>query len=53
MARRLSFVCEEDLLERIDVLAREYDLSRQEALRQAVEVGLETIEDDRSRRNLP
>jgi predicted transcriptional regulator len=49
MPRRLSFVCDEDLLEQVDVLAREYDLSRQEVLRQAVEVGIETIENDHSR----
>jgi predicted transcriptional regulator len=47
--QRLSFVCDEDLLARVDALAREYDMSRQEVLRQAVEVGLETIESDRSR----
>jgi predicted transcriptional regulator len=49
MPRRLSFVCEDDVLERVDVLAREYDLSRQEVLRQAVEVGIDEIESDRSR----
>jgi predicted transcriptional regulator len=53
VAKRLSFVCDDALLERIDVLAREYDLSRQEVLRQAVEVGLETTEDNRSRGDLP
>jgi metal-responsive CopG/Arc/MetJ family transcriptional regulator len=50
MPRRLSFVCEDDLLQRVDVLAREYGLSRQEVLRQAVETGLESIESDHSRR---
>jgi len=50
MPRRLSFVCDEDLLARVDALAREYDLTRQEALKQAVEVGLETIESDRTRK---
>jgi metal-responsive CopG/Arc/MetJ family transcriptional regulator len=48
--QRLSVVCEEDLLERVDLLAREYDLSRQEVLRQALEAGLESIESDRRNR---
>ena len=32
----------------VSILAREYDVSRQEVLRQAVEVGIESIADDRS-----
>jgi hypothetical protein len=36
--------------DRVDLAARKYDLSRQEVLLQAVEIGLETIESDRSRR---
>lgn len=50
MPRRVSLVCDDDLLDRVDLVARKYDLSRQEVLLQAVEIGLETIEADRSRR---
>lgn len=44
MNRRLSVVCEEDLAERVEALAREYNLPTQEALRQIIEVGLDEIE---------
>lgn len=47
MPRRVSLVCDEHLLERVDALAREHGLSRQEALRQAVEVGLDAVENGR------
>jgi predicted DNA-binding protein len=45
MDQRLSFVCGEAVADRIDALAREYGLHRQEVLRQVIEVGLEEIED--------
>ena len=44
MNRRLSVVCEEDLAERVESLAREYNLPTQEVLRQIIEVGLDEIE---------
>lgn len=46
MHRSYSVVCEEDLAERIDSLAREYELTRQEVLRQLITVGLEELEGD-------
>jgi len=47
MAQRLSLVCEDELAERVDALAREYGLPRQEVLRQVIETGLEEIESER------
>ena len=44
MDRRLSVVCEDDLADRIEALAREYNLPTQEVLRQVIEVGLEEID---------
>lgn len=47
MPRRYSVVCGEDLCERIESLAREYDLTEQEVLRQLLEQGLERCEEGR------
>jgi len=44
MNRRLSVVCEEDLADRVESLARQYNLPTQEVLRQIIEVGLDEIE---------
>lgn len=46
MPRRYSVVCDDDLGERIDALAREYELTEQEVLRQLVRRGLEATDDD-------
>ncbi|MFC4450994.1 MULTISPECIES: CopG family transcriptional regulator [Halorussus] len=46
MERRYSITCERDRAKRIETLAREYDLTTQEVLRQLIEVGLEEIETD-------
>lgn len=44
MPRRLSLLADEGLAKRVDALAEEYDLPRQEVLRQVIEVGLEELE---------
>lgn len=44
MGHRYSFTCERDVARRIEALAREYDLTTQEVLRQLVAVGLDEIE---------
>ena len=43
MPRKLSVVCEDSMVAEVDELAREYDLSKQEVLRQLIEQGLETV----------
>ncbi|MFB6295799.1 MAG: ribbon-helix-helix protein, CopG family [Halobacteriales archaeon] len=48
MGRRLSLVCDDEVIERVDALAREYGLPRQEVLRQVIETGLEEIETERA-----
>ncbi|WP_435347754.1 CopG family transcriptional regulator [Haloarchaeobius sp. HRN-SO-5] len=45
MPRRYAFVCGDDVSERIEGLAYEYDLTEQEVLRQLIERGLEQLED--------
>lgn len=46
MPRRYSVVCDEDLGERVEALAREYGLTEQEVLRQLIRRGLEATGDD-------
>ena len=41
MPRRYAVVCDDDVGERIDQLAREYGLTEQEVLRQLIRRGLE------------
>lgn len=47
MGQRMSVVCSDDLAERIDALAREYGLPKQEVLRQLIERGLDDVESER------
>lgn len=46
MPRRFSVVCDDDVCERVEALAREYDLTEQEVLRQLLRAGLEACERD-------
>ena len=45
MVRRYSVVCEEDISERVEQLAREYDLTQEAVLRQLIRRGLEQTGD--------
>ena len=53
MARRYSVVCEEDVSERVEQLAREYDLTQEAVLRQLIRRGLEQAEGGSGRRTGP
>lgn len=44
MPRRYSVVCDDDLGDAVEALAREYGLTEQEVLRQLVRRGLETTD---------
>jgi predicted transcriptional regulator len=44
MATRYSVVCDDDLAEQVESLAREYDLTEEEVIRQLLDVGIEHIE---------
>jgi len=44
MATRYSVVCDDDLAEQVESLAREYDLTEEEVIRQLLNVGIEHIE---------
>ena len=50
MVRQYAIVCEDDVTERVESLAREYDLTEEEVLRQLIERGLEQTERGRQRR---
>ncbi|MFC7211947.1 CopG family transcriptional regulator [Natronoarchaeum sp. GCM10025321] len=41
MPRQYSIVCDDDVGKRVERLAREYELTEQEVLRQLIERGLE------------
>jgi len=41
MVRRYSLVCEDDVADRVDQLAREYDLTQEAVLRQLIRRGLD------------
>lgn len=41
MPRRYSVVCDDDLGDRVETLAREYDLTEQEVIRQLLREALE------------
>lgn len=45
MPTRYSVVCDEDRAREIAALAREYDLTEEEVLRQLVDVGLEELDE--------
>lgn len=44
MAQRVSIVCDDQLVNRVDDLAREYDLPRQEVIRQLIMTGLDELD---------
>lgn len=48
MDHRYSVVCDETLAKRVDTLAREYELTREEVLRQLISLGLEEVEGNSS-----
>lgn len=43
MPQRVSLVCDDHLVDQVDELAREFDLPRQEVLRQLILTGLEEL----------
>lgn len=43
MATRYTVVCEDDLAQRVQALAREYGLTEEEVLRQLVDLGLDEL----------
>ena len=45
MVRRYSVVCEEDVSERVEQLAREYDLTQEAVVRQLIRRGLEQTDE--------
>lgn len=47
MPRRYSFVCDDEVGDRVEALAREYGLTEEAVLRQLVERGLEQAEAER------
>lgn len=46
MPTRYTLVCDDDLSTDVAKLARKYDVTEEEVLRQLVELGLEELEED-------
>lgn len=47
MPTRYTVVCDDDRAQEVRTLAKEYDLTEEEVLRQLVDLGLEEIREDR------
>jgi len=45
MPTRFTVVCDDDIASQVEDLARQYDLTEEEVLRQLVELGLEEADD--------
>lgn len=45
---RCSFLCREEVVDRIDAIARQHSVDREEAVRQLVEIGLEELNSETS-----
>jgi 2-iminoacetate synthase ThiH len=43
--RRFTVVCEDSLADEVESIAREYDVTEEEVLRQLVEAGLEAVQE--------
>jgi len=53
MVRRYSVVCEEDVSERVEQLAREYDLTQETVVRQLIRRGLEQTDEQGTAKDSP
>jgi predicted transcriptional regulator len=49
MVRRYSLVCEDDVAERVEQLAREYELTQEAVLRQLIRRGLDQTDRESAR----
>jgi len=49
MVRRYSLVCEDDVADRVEQLAREYELTQEAVLRQLIRRGLDQTDRERER----
>lgn len=43
MATRYTVVCDDDLAREVETLAREYDLTEEEVIRQLIDLGMEEL----------
>jgi len=48
MPTRFTVVCDDDLAREVETLAREYDLTEEEVLRQLIDLGLDQIGEERA-----
>ena len=49
MPTRYTLVCDDDLSCEVERLAREYDLTEEEVLRQLVDIGLQNLDEPQQR----
>jgi len=45
MATRFTVVCDDDLAREVETLAREFDLTEEEVLRQLIDLGLAEVDE--------
>jgi predicted transcriptional regulator len=46
MATRFTVVCDDDLARDVELLAREFDLTEEEVLRQLIDLGMDEVDEE-------
>jgi len=46
MPTRFTVVCDDDLAREVEVLAREYDLTEEEVIRQLIDLGMDEVDEE-------
>jgi predicted transcriptional regulator len=46
MPTRFTFVCDDDLAREVELLAREFDLTEEEVLRQLIDLGMDEVDEE-------
>ena len=46
MATRFTVVCDDDLAREVEILAREFDLTEEEVIRQLIDLGMDEVDEE-------
>jgi 2-iminoacetate synthase ThiH len=46
MPTRFTLVCDDDLAREVELLAREFDLTEEEVLRQLIDLGMDEVDEE-------
>jgi predicted transcriptional regulator len=46
MATRFTVVCDDDLAREVEILAREFDLTEEEVIRQLIDLGMNEVDEE-------